>query len=326
MTKMKYLLPTTTTAAVPIESSRRPYTKVIDTATFLLFFLSFLSYLATVLRYARNVSAPPFEPIAANPNRSTASLPQLIIFRQTTRAPRMIMKIVSFFESHRYKTVGVSGVETGTEVDALTRNEFIRPFPRHLFTTGGHVTKTYHPERNTLTIALFSHGANENCSMSIKNAWLATKNEDDDSYIDLPLSPRHPAISTTAFRTLFPSRRDALFKFQQEMVICDNFSSTEIRKRDYYTEVKGRSTLMERLLVITGYPFVANRSHTGAPISLMEMLDAAEELERIKIGWSANNTDETGGINIHEETPVIARQWTIGTDGALGINQVEVDT
>lgn len=116
--------------------------------------------------------------------------------------------------------------------------------------------------------------------------WGGREREDRDTYIDLPLSAAHPALSTTVLRTVFPDVEPLVVRrYNDKKKACLPHQVDEDLRKMYfelYAPLERQVyELNKRLLVIAGYPYTTGKDDTGK-VSLDEMLDAAETIEREK--------------------------------------------
>lgn len=122
--------------------------------------------------------------------------------------------------------------------------------------------------------------------------WAHREREDADTYVDIPLSPRHPKVSTLALRSVFPEALPLIFN----LPIPDN-TSTAGDDCDAFTDVLFEAYskpmrpleqqidyLRQRLLVIAGFPIDIDKRIKTLPnvhISPSDLLDAAERIAQI---------------------------------------------
>lgn len=213
-----------------------------------------------------------------------------------------------------------------SEVDIIVRNEFVKPasLQRRLFVVHhNQVRKDSHPRPARAVIAdtvrdgfetitsycrqkqrVASCAAadilpclkSDEAQAQVEYRFGGSVNESDLSYIDLPLSSRHPALSTTVMRSVFTSIDTALqvdlYNVHESACRRDN-AEPEVRQiyDELYFQLDEQTVkLQRRMLGIAGYPFVsaaesgrkADRAAERASVSLDDMLDAADELEKVK--------------------------------------------
>lgn len=112
--------------------------------------------------------------------------------------------------------------------------------------------------------------------------WAGNHAEDRDTYIDLPLSSAHPALSTSVLRTVFPNIFLNIQRFNVRSTGCDD--DVEIRKvyNKLYAPLETDTKLLKRrMLTIAGYPYSIDKKFQ-VNFTLDDVLKAADEIERHK--------------------------------------------
>lgn len=275
------------------------------------------------------------------------NMPKLFIFRRTKKTGSSSM-LTSLAEA--LHPLGYQGVYVSSELmNVHVRNEYKRPYPRRLLIAEhNRVTKAFHPTRSAVIADTVRDGYEQMTSFcryvkdvptcdkelidclrsgsalsQLKYRWAGQEEEDDDTYIDLPLSSAHPALSTTVFRTVFPNSTLDIQAYNVANSSCPE--ETEIRAvyRSLYKELdKQVDTLRKRLLVIAGYP---PRVPKGCPdCTTTQLLDAAELLERAKYGDELSS--ETRATRreslIHKNLRNYNyRAWGISKNGSLYVRE-----
>lgn len=112
--------------------------------------------------------------------------------------------------------------------------------------------------------------------------WAGREEEDPDNFIDIPLSSEHPALSTTALRTVFPGVVLRIEHYRERNTTCAELKQV----RDVYNKLysgldRQVDELRKRLLLLTEYPYTVAKE-PNVSLSLAEMLDLAENIERSK--------------------------------------------
>lgn len=270
-------------------------------------------------------------------------IPELFVFRRTkkTGSSSMLTALLQQLEPYGYHALYYN---RGEEMDAVVRNEFLRPSPRRLLIAEhNQVTKAFHPERSVVIADTIRNGyeqmtsycryvrnirtcdsALESCLnssdalMQINYRWGNRSEEDEDTYIDLPLSSAHPALSTTIMRTVFPNVTLDISRFNVRDSACPEVAQL----RNIYNELYGGlrhqvKKLKKRMLVIAGYPYYADPNF-AKNISLDRMLDEADRIERTKYELSkVSKTIEYS--DPHKNLMKMMKHWTIEDDGKLSI-------
>lgn len=137
--------------------------------------------------------------------------------------------------------------------------------------------------------------------------WAGREEEDEETYIDLPLSSGHPALSTTVLRHVFP---DVTLDVKMWNVVgssCEeNANLRKVYKRYYRPLDKQVQMLRQRILYMTGYP---SRSWPEDNLTLVDMLDAAERIERKKYDIRDYNESTKGVSRGHGELMQSEVRW-----------------
>lgn len=235
-------------------------------------------------------------------------LPELFIYRRTrkTGSSSMVNALL-----RALVPLGYVGVKEGEhEVDTVVRNEYIRPYPRKLFVVHhNQVTKAAHPLRNAMIADTVRDGFEtitsycrqklhiESCErddmMSCLKApetqaqvlyrFVNSTEETDETYINLPLSSKHRALSTSVMRTVFPNVTLHVDYYNVHESACSK-SNVDPEVAQLYKELYGSfdhqiTMLQKRMLGIAGFPFVADKKEN---VNLNEMMDAADLIEAPK--------------------------------------------
>lgn len=157
----------------------------------------------------------------------------------------------------------------------------------------------------------------EECMLSnstldqIKFRWAGRESEDDDTYIDIPLSSAHPYLSTKALRSIVPNLTiDLKSRINVQNSSCPELPNLRAIYTQYYSDLdKQVKELKQRLLVITGYPL----SGSGSPkkYSVDTLLNSAEEVEKRK---AVEGNSERKVSKFYGLTSKYLR-WKINDDG-----------
>lgn len=235
-------------------------------------------------------------------------LPELFIYRRTrkTGSSSMVNALL-----RALVPLGYVGMKEGEhEVDTVVRNEYIRPYPRKLFVVHhNQVTKAAHPLRNAMIADTVRDGFEtitsycrqklriDSCErddmISCLNApetqaqvlyrFVNSTEETDETYIDLPLSSKHRALSTSVMRTVFPNVTLHVDYYNVHESACSKENVdpevTQLYKELYSAFDDQITTLQKRMLGIAGFPFVADKKEN---ININEMMDAADFIEAPK--------------------------------------------
>lgn len=233
-----------------------------------------------------------------------ASWPELFIFRRTkkTGSSSMMNALMDALQPLGYYAMP----HMPDEMDAFIRNEFRRPRPRRLMVLHHNsVTRNVHPRRAALIADTLRDGYShvtsycrymrkvKNCgeamvrclrcnTTQLQNTyrWAFRQREDSDTYIDLPLSSAHPALSTKVLRSVFPNITLRVQRFNVKGTACND---RDVVLRAVYNQLYQQldaqvDVLKRRLLVIAGYSY-STRKSIEKGVSLDDILDAAERIE-----------------------------------------------
>lgn len=273
--------------------------------------------------------------------------PRLFIFRRTKKTGSSSM-LTALAEA--LNPLGYEGIYVPAEtMNVHVRNEYKRPNPRRLLISEhNRVTKAFHPTRSAVIADTVRDGYEQMTSfcryvkkvptcddrliecLRSKGAlgqqtyrWAGREEEDEDTYIDLPLSSAHPALSTTVFRTVFPNATLDIQAYNVANSTCPE--SRELRSvyQSLYQSLDRQVlVLRRRLLVIAGYPPKVPKSHSNYTTS--DLLDAAEKMEREKYGDELS--EETIATRkesiIHKNLRnVDFMVWDVSSDGSLRVKE-----
>lgn len=145
--------------------------------------------------------------------------------------------------------------------------------------------------------------------------------EDDDTYIDLPLSSAHRALSAAVLRTVFPNATLHVDVYNRKNTSCEESEELRAAYDSMYSELeKQNKKLLERMLVIAGYP-LRKESRIDGKYSVRQLVDAAEAIERRKLDLREQVVED--GF-----PKVIFRslndwEWTEAQDGSLVVQQTD---
>lgn len=241
--------------------------------------------------------------------------------------------------------LGYRGMYVKAEwMDIKVRNEFRQPHPRRLLVSEhNRITRAYHPTRSAVIADTIRDGYEQmtsfcryvkkvpNCDdqlikclrskntiSQIKYRWAGNEEEDEDTYIDLPLSSAHPALSTTVFRTVFPN---AILRVQAYNVVnssCPESEDLRATYRSLYRELDLQVLrLRRRMLVLAGYPPELPKGCSKCKVT--DLVDAAEKIERLKYGRIFDDilTDRKQSDSHKELSRELHRWWAVAPDGSL---------
>lgn len=166
----------------------------------------------------------------------------------------------------------------------------------------------------------------ENCMLSnetlsqIKFRWAGREQEDDDTYIDIPLSSAHPYLSTKALRTIVPNMTIDLGERMNVLnSSCPELPSLRSIYKKYYSELDSQIyELKRRFLIVTGYPYSVHGGNKGMIID--ELLKAAEAIEKHKfLSASPNSKEQSSSTASFVGLTSKYIKWTQEKDGEYSL-------
>lgn len=238
-------------------------------------------------------------------------LPELFIYRRTKKTGSSSM-MAAFLDA--LPPLGYVALPQGeAEVDMPLRYHLMRAHARRLMVVRhNHVTRDIHPERRAVIADTIRDGFQRmtsfcrfilhvhDCDLpgmqrcwrsavviaETRYRWAGRAREDPDTYIDLPLSSAHVGVSTSVMRSLFPNISLRLDRYNVMNSTCNETSELRALYDATFPTLDAEDDLLrKRMLIIAGYPFTMQR-HAERHLSMVEMLDAAERLERVKYGMT----------------------------------------
>lgn len=112
--------------------------------------------------------------------------------------------------------------------------------------------------------------------------WAGKGSEDEDTYIDLPLSSAHPHLSAAVFKSIFPTATIRLKRYNVWNSACPENKLLRDVYSKLYSELDRQVVMLKRrMLTIAGYPY---RLHAHTHVhSIDDLLDAANTIEGSRI-------------------------------------------
>lgn len=229
------------------------------------------------------------------------NLPDVVIYRRTkkTGSSSMLEELLHATAPLRY----VPLAEGGTKAKEVVRGEGLLASPRRLLVAEHNaVTRDDAPWGTALIIDTIVDGYRqvtafcrfvvkvERCDAELAKClrspfalgqrfyrWAGHESEDASTYIDMPLSSAHPALSTTVLRKVFPNATLDIKRRNSAGSSCAEDSALRRVYDEHYKELESQvERLRMRFLMLSGYPTLTK----SGDVSLEEMMDKAEELER----------------------------------------------
>lgn len=246
-------------------------------------------------------------------------------------------------------------------MEVAVRSEFVRAHPRRLFIAEhNRITRMHHPRRlgiiaDTIRdgyqqmtsfcryvrkVKSCDKGGMENCLASSKAQaqiwyrWAERWQEDDDTYIDLPLSAAHPALSTTVIRTVFPNiTLDLTKQYNRKYSACPERRAIRAVYDELYQPLEDQIlSLKRRMLVLAGYPFTVD-SQFKTNITIDDMMDEADALELRKYpqlsasaGSSRSKKKKSGYSDVHQQLRISNQHWFHDDDGLINVRSPHMTT
>lgn len=284
-------------------------------------------------------------------------LPDLFIYRRSHKTGSS--SIISFLLPE-LKSLGYTMLYThGQEANNSIHHAFIRPSnvrKRKLAVIEhNRVTRGYHPHRDAVIVDTVRDGFSQITSfcrytmhvkamchtqemqrclrmnrtlMEMSYRWANRQGEDSDTYIDLPLSASHPALSTTVLRTVFPSI--APLKHARLHVRHSHCDAQDPRNKpllNLYTKLYAKLeddnlNLRKRLLTLAGYPALID-PQVERHLSIEKILDEAERMEMAKLKANGESISEevvesSHGISqAHKLILSELKRWSSDGEGRL---------
>lgn len=247
-----------------------------------------------------------------------------------------------------YETLTKQGftpvIRDDREAQTIVRSEYLRPYSRKLAVLyHNSLHRGYHPYRRAVIADTIRNGFEQvtsfcrgkrrittcgdemiDCmkksSKLITYRWIGRLSEDDETYIDLPLSSAHRALSTTVLRTVFPNAST----LQIDVYNKKNTSCQESEQlRAVYNSVfpkldRQNNQLFERMLAIAGYPVRKDKT-IDHKYSVQQLVDAAEETEQKKYNFQEQLVKYRFPKTIYRA--LNDWQWSETVDGKLAVQQ-----
>lgn len=272
------------------------------------------------------------------PAAANTSYPDVFIYRRTkkTGSTSMLDALVRVMKDKDYVPLYYD-IE---RMNIIVRTEFLKPKPRRLLILQHNKVNRQHTIGRTAVIAdtvydgfrqmtafcRFVRNIKDcgpamvacleaaSSKAQVRYRWCGSTVETPDTYIDLPLSSAHPALSTTVLRTVFPDALLDIPKLNAAGSACEETPQLRaVYDQNYVILEKQIALLRKRLLSVAGYP----TSATSLPgTSTEEMMDAAELIESKKYNFGTYSyTKDVGTINTDLKEAV--SDWVRSPSGKL---------
>lgn len=283
--------------------------------------------------------------------------PPLFIYRRTKKTGSSSMLAVLLPQLQRMGYTPLYLHRGAMEV--AVRSEFVRAHPRRLFIAEhNRITRMHHPRRLAIIADTIRDGYQQMTSFcryvrkvkscDNRNAvgamarclrssdaqaqmfyrWAERKQEDDDTYIDLPLSAAHPALSTSVIRTVFPNiTLDLTKQYNRRYSACPERKTIRAVYDELYQPLEDQIlALKRRMLLLAGYPFSVVKQFK-LNITIDDMMDEADALEMRKYpqllsessGASRSKKKKSGYSDVHEQLRGSKQHWFHDDQGILNL-------
>lgn len=279
--------------------------------------------------------------------RTTAmsSWPDLIIFRRTkkTGSSSMMNALMVALQPFGYYAPSFNHAEA-THVIHL---EFRKPRPRRIMMLHhNRLTRSVHPHRKVLIVDTLRDGYKhvtsycrymkqvktcgsemEECLRSkhgrrqMTYRWAGNPMESADTYIDLPLSSEHPALSTAVLRSVFPNVTLNIDRYNVHDTACPREGPAKTAYDELYVSLdKQVDMLWRRMLIIAGYPvkvLSSGKNGTRTAVSMEDLVNAAERIEAKKSGIILGQFVTGGKSNQVIDHLASRLKWSRAFNGSL---------
>lgn len=275
--------------------------------------------------------------MVSSSHADSSSIPDLFIYRRTKKSgsSSMLTELLEILMPLGYQPLYLNEMS----MDVVVRHEFIRSSPRRLLVAEHNkITRQHHPHRHAVIadtvrdgyaqITSYCRYVNhvERCDDQVINCirdnstlrqityrWADRLQEDEDTYIDLPLSSAHPALSTTILRTVFPGVvvREAMYNVKSSS--CADIPQIRDVYNSFYKQLDAQVLMLRRrMLQIAGHVDLVRKSQLSNT-SMEELLEQAEYRERDRysgIDFNASSNNK-GYSDVHHELILGMRHWSM---------------
>lgn len=286
-----------------------------------------------------------FKTVSSSTEEHAEPFPDLFIYRRTKKSgsSSMLTELLDILVPLGYQPLYLNILP----MNVVVRHEFIRSKPRRLLVAEhNEITKQDHPHRNAVIADTIRDGyaqitsycryvkhvkqCNDKIIECIRSnitlkqityRWAGRPQEDEDTFIDLPLSAAHPALSTAVLRTVFPNVvvREAMYNVKSSS--CEELPNIREAYNSMYKDLDTQVLMLRRrLLRVAGHPDLVQRSERTNE-SIDALLEEAEQRERnrfseIDFSVQSNNT---GYSHVHHELILGMRHWSMKPTSELYI-------
>lgn len=304
----------------------------------------YLTRITAALPHTHQASNHGFEPIltAGAPNT-----PPLFIYRRTKKSgsSAMLDALIHTLKPYNYTPLYF----TGSTMKAVVRAEGFSASPRRLLVAEHNtITREDYPLGHAIIADTVRDGYeqvtsfcryvtkvktcdqdmleclnSEEAKSQNRYRWAGRQKEDADTYIDLPLSSAHPALSTTILRRVFPNVTLYIDNWNSANSKCPELPILRNEYFRLYSQLDQQvETLRKRMLVLAGYPFKDDSVLRGDvdekySISFDEMLSAAEAEERKKYDITDSAKKRYGFSDVHQSLISEIMVWSRGDNDSV---------
>lgn len=254
--------------------------------------------------------------------------PDFVLFRRSpkTGSSSMAPALATALRQWHYEPI--SPVEKAIQYGVLHWTRIKNPQQRFLFLYHNDFSRADLPEKNVLIVDTIRDGFSQitsqcrfakrakTCGKDMidclkgemllnvtKYRWGKLEQETSENYIDIPLSSAHPALSTTALRSVFPDIELDVQRYNYKRTTCNRTEELEKVYNMYGKELDRQvENLAIRLLIVSGYKV---RLRNIENISVWKFLDEAERHERTKYNFK----QRIESYDYNEEVKALRDDW-----------------
>lgn len=332
---------------------KTPHTMLASMPPFRFIFVALCALaLYTIAVFHATLKAASLLP-SVRPSVEAADVPELFIFRRTRKTGSSSMAealLTALGPSYAYTALPFRYADINRAIRlAYVRRDANTSAKRLLIVNHNDVTRNYHPAGAAVIADTVRDGFAQmssycrhirgarDCAADLEAClrspdarkqvayrWAGREAEDDETYIDLPLSASHAMLSTAVLRTVFPRVPPLQIDYYN---IRNSSCAQTARLRFVYNALYARldqqvDELKRRMLLIAGYPTTLAESvawRYRRNVSVDDMLDAAERIERRRAPSAALGNPAVRGKQSENILRLIAKQrtWAVARDGSL---------
>lgn len=273
-----------------------------------------------------------------------ANLPELFIYRRSRKSgsSSMLAALLELLQPLGYEATYYN---PGFETNHSLNFQFGKLSARRVFVAEHNaVTRAFHPRRSAVIADTVRNGYEQLTSLcrytrgvagcgsdmrrcleskwalsEINFKWAGESGENADNYIDLPLSAKHPSLSTSVLKIALPMIADRInvHKYHVRKTHCPRDDKLLAVYNKLYAQMdRDIEKLKVRMLILTGYPY--ELAVNARNVSVDDMLDAAEaqESKKYAIVLSEEDAQAHNGISQQQRQLLTTlKKWTKDSNG-----------